>query len=133
MPSLFRNLFAKSNVEDSPEMEKSNAEIDCSPTTDSKAMTTGESMLTTTSGQSIEKEAMEMHHVRANMQQRWVSAEDFMSFADPTLTDPQIQYATIRLMHQAYIKAQWPPNKATPSELQGQFRSCSIRQSVLAI
>ena len=77
-------------------MEKSNAEIDYSPTTDSKAMTTGESMLTTTSGQSIEKEAMEMHHVRANMQQRWVSAKDFMSYVDPTLTDPQIQYAISR-------------------------------------
>ena len=74
-------------------------------------------MYTSTSGQSPEKQAMEVHHVRANMQQRWVSAEDFTSYVDPTLSDIQIQYAISRLMRQAFIKAQWPPNKATPADL----------------
>lgn len=60
---------------------------------------------------------MEVNHVRANLQQRWVSAQDFMSYVDPTLTYGQIQYAISRLMRQAYIKAMWPPNKATPIEL----------------
>ncbi len=99
-------------------MEKSNAAEPYSPSSDAAhTVTTGDSMYTSTSGQAIEKEAMEVHHVRANMQQRWVSAEDFMSYVDPTLTDVQIQYAISRLMQQAYIKAQWPPNKATPAEL----------------
>ena len=40
-----------------------------------------------------------------------------MTYVDPTLTEGQIQYAISRLMRQAFIKAQWPPNKATPAEL----------------
>ena len=48
---------------------------------------------------------VEVNHVRANMEQRWVSAEDFMSYVDPSLTDLQIQLVIRRLMRQAYIKA----------------------------
>lgn len=69
-------------------MEKSNAAEPYSPSSDAAhTVTTGDSMYTSTSGQAIEKEAMEVHHIRANMQQRWVSAEDFMSYVDPTLTE----------------------------------------------
>lgn len=118
MASLFRNLFAKSNAEDDPQIDKSNAEMPYSPTHDHAcSLLPAESMYTSTSAQSPEKPAMEVNHVRANMQQRWVSAEDFMSYVDPTLTDAQIQYAISRLMRQAFIKGQWPPNKATPTEL----------------
>ena len=113
MASLFRNLFTKSNAEDNPEMEKSNAAEPYSLSTDATHAGV-ESTYASTSGQPIQKEPMEVNHVRANMQQRWVSAEDFMSYVDPTLTEGQIQYSISRLMRQAYIKAQWPPNKATP-------------------
>ena len=118
MASLFRNLFSKSNVDADPQIDKSNAEMAYSPTDDHSAtLLPAKSMYTSTSGQSPEKQAMEVNHVRANMQQRWVSAEDFMSYVDPTLTYGQIHYATSRLIRQAYIKAMWPPNKATPIEL----------------
>ena len=105
MASLFRNLFTKSNAEDSPQMEKSNAEAPYSPS-DHATEEVGDSTYTSTSGQPIQKEQLEVNHVRANMSQRWVSAEDFMSYVDPTLTDAQIHYAISRLIRQAYIKAQ---------------------------
>lgn len=118
MASLFRSIFTKSNVEEDPQMQKSNAEKTYSPTADvSNTITTGESTYTSTSGQPIGKKAMEVNHVRANMQQRWVSAEDFMLYVDPTLMDEQIQHVISRLMRQAFIKAFWPPDKATPVEL----------------
>ena len=76
----------------------------------------GESLYTSTSGSPID-EPVNIVHVRANAEQRWVSAEDALNAIDATLTDEQIQGSIRRLMRQAYIKAQWPPNRTTPAEV----------------
>lgn len=103
----------------SPEMNGSNVgdSGSYSPVTHSGVtVTTGIPHYTSTTGSPIHP-TVEVNHVRANMAQRWVLAKDFMSYVDPSLSDLQIQLAIRRLMRQAYIKAQWPPYKATPAEI----------------
>lgn len=123
MASIFRNLFSKASPEASPDPEMAESNVrDYSPTAHRPTITTGipsmssttpSMSFTTTTGNSPEYPAFEVNHVRANMQQRWVS-EDFMPYVDPSLSETQIQSSIRRLMPQAYIKGMWPPDKATP-------------------
>ena len=123
MASLLRNLFSKSNADVDPQPSPEKTMLPASqpaysPTAQSGyVITSGESYYTSTSGERQEDQLPNIVHVRANTEQRWVSAEDAMNAIDSTLEDGQIQLAIKRLMRQAYIKAQWPPNKTTPEEV----------------
>ncbi len=128
MASLLRNLFSKSNASEDPQTPEkmagtaaSTSQIMYTPTPHSGyTITTGRTSHATQ--QEEQHYALNMVHIRANvinvnMDERWVSAEDAMLYMDDTLTDLQIQLSIGRLMGAAYIKAQWPPNKAAPNEI----------------
>ena len=129
MLTLLRNVFRKSNAQHNPQMPTS----DYSPTREGidalnkaegwepvqdfdsrngaiQASPTAHSGYTITTGQSTtdKSDIVPIVHVRANLQQRWVSALDALEYLQPNLQPYEIVARMQRLPRAALIKAMWP-------------------------
>ena len=127
MLTLLRDVFfKKSNAQHDPEMSLG----DYSPTREGinalndaekqdfdsrhgalQESPTARSGYTITTGQSSTSQDIKADHIRCNLDQCWVSAEDALQYMRPDIMPYQIKAAIDRLPRAAIVKAVWPPTK----------------------
>ncbi|KAL3135224.1 hypothetical protein ABBQ38_006303 [Trebouxia sp. C0009 RCD-2024] len=82
-----------------------------SPHGEIQTVPTAQSRYTITTGQSPSPSTPSLSHIRANLEQRSVSACDAMQYILPEIMLYQIAVAIKRLPRAAIIKAVWPPRQ----------------------
>lgn len=65
-------------------------------------------------------------HVRANLSQQWVSAQDFLHYTNPGMHDTDIQLQINRLPRAARVHAFWPPSKDNAKLKDTEFEAVSF-------
>lgn len=69
-------------------------------------------------------------HVRANMQEKWVSAQDALQYMHPEMSNAEMKRLVHRLPRAAYIQAYWPPDKGNEKDTECVFKAvkfCNVK------